>query len=241
MVWHLQVFDRQSLLIFCRALYMKQGSLFDNVSSPEAVSDDADCYEVIKPELQDGELLYFPQFIGTQEADDYLAVLQQTLQWQQDEMVIYGRSVAIPRLQAWYGDSDARYSYSGIDMLPTLWTDELLALKKRCEHQLTCQFNSVLANRYRDGNDSVGLHADDEVELGVNPVIAALSFGQTRTLNFRHKNTKTSLSLPLEHGSLLVMSGATQRFWHHGINKSKRPMIERISLTFRRIYPELKL
>lgn len=213
---------------------MHQSSLFDN-DYQSSVNKEVKELEVIRPELPDGEVLYFPHFLDAQSADDYLQTLRESLQWRQDQIVIYGRSVNIPRLQAWYGDSEAQYSYSGIDMMPKPWTRELLALKSVCEDQLTCQFNSVLANWYRDGNDSMGFHSDDEPELGGYPVIAALSFGQNRTLKFRHKNRKNIVSLPLQHGSLLVMKGATQRFWQHGISKSKRALSDRISLTFRKI------
>ncbi|UAA39559.1 alpha-ketoglutarate-dependent dioxygenase AlkB [Paraneptunicella aestuarii] len=215
---------------------MKQQSLFDS----ELQNQDDNELELIRfPQLPDAELAYYPQFLAVERADHYLTVLRESLAWKQEQIQLYGKSHLIPRLQAWYGDPEAKYQYSGLPMQPVPWTKELLELKLQCEYQLTCSFNSVLANWYRDGNDSMGFHADNEPELGAQPVIAAVSLGQERVIRFRHKNKKDTLALHLQHGSLLVMAGNTQSYWQHGISKSKRTLNDRISLTFRRVFPSL--
>lgn len=199
---------------------MKQTNLFD--------------FDCVRFELPDAELEYIPHFVT--QAQKYFAQLKEELCWSQEEITLYGKKVRIPRLQAWHGDADAIYAYSGLPLQPNPWTPALKALKHACEEHLSCQFNSVLGNWYRDGQDSMGMHADNEPELGVKPVIAALSFGQTRTLKFRHRTKSESVDIAMESGSLLVMSGVTQQYWQHGISKSVKTMDERISLTFRRIY-----
>ncbi|MCY7296192.1 alpha-ketoglutarate-dependent dioxygenase AlkB family protein [Alteromonas sp. a30] len=201
---------------------MKQTHLFD-----------LDC---IRFDVPDAELIYIPEFISFDQADGCLETLKQTLSWSQDEITLYGKSVTIPRLQAWHGDAEAEYRYSNLSMRPQGWTPMLYELKQACEAYLCCTFNSVLGNWYRDGQDSMGMHSDNEPELGPHPTIAALSFGQTRRLKFRHRNKRDRLNIDMQSGSLLVMSGSTQRFWQHGIAKSVKPMQERMSLTFRHIF-----
>ena len=135
----------------------------------------------------------------------------------------------------WYGDPDAGYRYSGIDHQPRPWTPELQAIRARVEKQCQCIFNSVLANLYRDGKDSMGCHADDEKELGRNPVIASLSLGDERLFKLHHKNSKATLDIILGHGDLLVMAGTLQHHWQHSVPKTKKFKTGRINLTFRRI------
>ncbi len=185
--------------------------------------------------MLDAEVLYYPQFLSQYKADNLLKYFIEALKWEQSIIRLYGRDVRIPRLQAWYGDNEANYRYSNLDMQPLPWDDKLHTLKIKCEAQAKCQFNSVLANYYRNGQDSMGMHSDDEPELGPEPTIASLSFGQTRRFVFQHKETKETQRIDLEHGSLLVMSGPTQRKWKHGINKSKTHTGQRINLTFRQI------
>ena len=122
-------------------------------------------------------------------------------------------------------------------MMPKAWSDELNTLRERCETTAGCGFNSVLANWYRYGQDSMGMHADDEPELGPQPVIASVTLGEERPFIFRNKKTKVSTRIILEHGSLLLMRGDTQRNYLHGINKTTRSIGGRINLTFRYIYP----
>jgi alkylated DNA repair dioxygenase AlkB len=158
--------------------------------------------------------------------------------WQQREMNMYGRKVLQPRLTAWYGDPDRTYVYSGIRNSPLPWTDLLRELKRRIEDCTDETYNSVLLNYYRDNNDSMGFHSDDEKELGPEPSIASLSLGDRRTFLFRHKHLKDSdtIAVPLPSGSVLLMKGATQRNYKHAINREARPCGPRINLTFRRIY-----
>lgn len=163
--------------------------------------------------------------------------------WQQREMNIYGKRVLQPRLTAWYGDPGRTYVYSGIRNTALPWTDLLRELRRRIEDCTDLRFNSVLLNYYRDNNDSMGFHSDDEKELGPEPAIASLSFGDTRTFLFKHKSNRDlkTVSVPLTDGSVLLMKGTTQRFWKHAINREARPCGPRINLTFRRIFtgPEL--
>lgn len=193
--------------------------------------------ECIAVPMADADVVYYPDFYHADQADHYFNLLQHELAWRQERIVIYGKEHWVPRLQAWYGDAEATYHYSSLTLQPLAWTKTLLALKTQCELFSGQTFNSVLANYYRDGQDSMGMHSDDEAELGPRPIIASLSFGQTRVLNFQHKKAKTRHKLPLNHGSLLIMAGATQQNWQHGIAKLKRPTGGRINLTFRRILP----
>lgn len=185
--------------------------------------------------LPDATLTYRQDFLAPGKAMHLLDSLKATLQWRQDHIRLFGRLVKIPRLQAWYGDPDTNYVYSGLELQPMPWTNELLNIKAACEQVCQTRFNSVLANWYRDGQDSMGWHSDNEPELGVNPVIASVSLGEIRNLDFRHKVTGQKLRLPLASGSLLIMAGTTQLYWQHGIAKSRKPMGERINLTFRTI------
>ncbi len=155
--------------------------------------------------------------------------------WRQDTLTLFGREVVQPRLVAWYGDPEAHYSYSGLNLAPLPWTPRLIQLRDTVEAASAARYNAVLLNYYRDGSDSMGMHADDEPELGPTPVIASLSLGQTRTLVCRHRQRRHQprLDIPLHDGSLLVMRGTTQRHWLHGINKTRRPCGPRLNLTFR--------
>jgi alkylated DNA repair dioxygenase AlkB len=164
-----------------------------------------------------------------------LDALIETTPWRQQEIKIYGRNYLQPRLSAWYGDE--AYSYSGILLKPLPWTDTLLELKHRVESIIDHQFNSVLLNYYRDQNDSMGMHSDDEPELGKQPVIASLSLGEERSFLLRHKYRKDigPVKLFLSSGSMLVMRGDTQSHWKHGITKERKPCGPRINLTFRKV------
>ena len=163
--------------------------------------------------------------------------------WQQREMNMYGSKVKQPRLTAWYGDPSRRYLYSGIKNIPLPWTDLLLELRRRIEDATFSGFNSVLLNLYRDQNDSMGFHSDDEKELGPEPTIASLSFGEVRTFIFKHKfkSELPPVHLPLREGSVLLMQGSTQRHWKHAINRETRPCGPRINLTFRHVFTAAEL
>lgn len=186
--------------------------------------------------MPDAKVSYQSAFVSQQKADHYFSVLERTLAWRQDHIRMYGKEVKIPRLQAWYGEPESAYSYSGLTMQPLPWTQALMELKGLCEQAAQCQFNSVLANYYRDGQDSMAMHSDDEPELGKNPIIASLSLGESRDFDLRHKRTREKQRVALQHGSLLIMGGNTQQYWQHGISKCRAPLGGRINLTFRTIY-----
>lgn len=186
--------------------------------------------------LQGAELTFYPD-IGLAERDTLFTHLANTSPWRQHDIKMFGKVHPQPRLEAWYGDPHAHYSYSGIAHHPTEWTPQLAILRQRVEQLCHCDFNSVLLNYYRNGDDYMGLHADDEPELGPQPVIASLSLGATRRMYFRHKHRPEvpTLSLDLPSGSLLLMAGTTQENWKHGIRKTRRACGPRINLTFRRV------
>jgi alkylated DNA repair dioxygenase AlkB len=188
-------------------------------------------------QLPDADIIFYPFFFDQQTSEQLFAQLSQTIEWRQDWITIYGRSVPQPRLTAWYADPDKFYTYSGITMLPTPWTPILLDLKTKVDAVSNVMFNSVLLNLYRAGNDSMGWHSDDEPELGQNPVIGSLSLGGTRRFMLRHRFDKTlKHELELPSGSFLLMQGTTQHYWQHQVPKTKRPVSPRINLTFRVIY-----
>ena len=157
------------------------------------------------------------------------------LNWETGFIKIFGRTHQIPRLQAWYADNEIEYTYSGKKLQRHNWNNLLLEIKEKIENITSFKFNSVLANLYRDGNDSMGLHSDDEKELGKKPVIASLSLGETREIYFKHKNKKLNLIIPQASGQLIVMHGKTQEYWKHEIKKTKKIKKPRINLTFRNI------
>ncbi|WP_340121680.1 alpha-ketoglutarate-dependent dioxygenase AlkB [Methylobacter svalbardensis] len=183
----------------------------------------------------DGELYWIKQFYRQPESDLLFTQLQVDLTWQEEAIFIYGKWVKVPRLMCWYGDPDACYSYSGVNHQPMPWTQTLQAIREKLEQQCHCTFNSVLANLYRDGKDSMGCHADDEKELGKNPVIASLSLGEQRLFKLHHKKSQEKLDIVLGHGDLLVMSGTLQHHWMHALPKTKKMKMPRINLTFRKI------
>lgn len=157
------------------------------------------------------------------------------LNWETGFIKIFGKTHQIPRLQAWYADNEIEYTYSGKKLQRHNWNNLLIEIKEKIENITSFKFNSVLANLYRDGNDSMGLHSDDEKELGKRPVIASLSLGETRELYFKHKNKKLNLIIPQTSGQLIVMHGKTQEYWKHEIKKTKKIEKPRINLTFRNI------
>jgi alkylated DNA repair dioxygenase AlkB len=184
----------------------------------------------------DGELYLIRQFYRPPESDRLFTILMEELAWQEEDIFIFGKWVKVPRLMCWYGDADAHYRYSGVEHEPLPWTAELQAIREKVERQCRQRFNSVLANLYRDGRDSMGCHADNEKELGVNPVIASLSFGDERLFRLHHKKRKkVSQDIMLGHGDLLLMAGAMQHHWLHALPKTKQLKAPRINLTFRRI------
>jgi alkylated DNA repair dioxygenase AlkB len=185
-------------------------------------------------DLPDAEVNLWSQAFAPDEADEQFSALRSRSNWRQEEILIFGERRRVPRLVAWHGDPGATYTYSGTAHEPLPWTVELLAIRARVEAFSGYHYNSVLLNLYRDGRDGMGWHADDEPELGRDPVIASVSLGATRRFCLRHRRHKDlKLDLLLPHGSLLCMSGATQHHWVHALPKTRRPVGERINLTFR--------
>ena len=185
----------------------------------------------------DGELYLLEGFYQTDDAQKLFDVLLEKLEWQEEQVFIYGRRVKVPRLMCWYGDEGASYQYSGVNHQPLPWITPLSSAKHKIEAHYHCLFNSVMANLYRNGADSMGCHADDEKELGENPLIASLSLGEQRLLKFRHQKSKEVLDVVLSHGDLLLMAGEIQHHWQHELPKTKKQKTERINLTFRKIMP----
>ena len=177
---------------------------------------------------------YLPNTFTRQESAGLMQKLRATIQWKQETIQMYGKLLNTPRLTAWYGENSKTYAFSGKKYDPHPWTPELLFIRQRVEQAAGMAFNSVLLNDYRNGNDSVSWHADDEPELGLNPVIASLSFWQARRFDVRHKQDhKLKYSVELENGSLLIMKGDLQHNWEHQVPKSAKAINERINLTFR--------
>ena len=183
--------------------------------------------------LDDGELGWMAQLpLPWSNADVFARLLAET-DWREETVVIYGKRHLQPRLSAWYGEK--AYAYSGLRLQPTPFTPLLLTLRDAVEEATGHAFNSVLLNYYRNERDSMGLHSDDEPELGPRPAIASLSFGEARTFILKHKHTRQTVRVPLTDGSLLLMAGDTQQYWLHGINKMTKSLQGRINLTFRKI------
>src|SRR5262245_49586795 len=184
------------------------------------------------PLRDDGWLHYDETFLPPTEADDLFARLRDTVPWEQS-----GRPGRLfPRLTAWYADAGLTYSYSGVTHHAVPWTPELLAVKQRAEAAAGTTWNSLLLNYYRHGQDSIGFHADDEPELGSNPVVGSISLGAVRKFVLKHPASGEKREFGLQHGSLLVMGGSSQHHWRHGVPKTKKPVGPRINLTFRKIH-----
>ena len=179
------------------------------------------------------DIVWLPDWLDAPAASDTLAALIDEITWQQDSMNTPAGKIPFPRLTAWQGDPGAVYVYSGIRNIPKPWTPTVLLLKTKAEAAAQTAFNSVLINRYRTGMDSMGWHADKERELGLEPVIASVSLGTTRTFDFRHTKTRQTHALQLTHGSLLIMQGRTQLDWAHRVPKEPEARGERVNLTFR--------
>ncbi|MBO3116780.1 alpha-ketoglutarate-dependent dioxygenase AlkB [Winogradskyella sp. DF17] len=184
--------------------------------------------------LPNAEIEYYPNFYQTTEANQLFKSLLNETSWIQDDITVFGKTYKQPRLTALYGEFGQPYSYSNITMHPKPFIPLIKSIQSKIERETKQQFNTVLLNLYRDGNDSNGWHADNEKELGQNPVIASLSLGEIRPFHFKHRQLKKQrYKLFLNHGSLLVMKGEMQHFWLHQIAKTKKPIKERINLTFR--------
>lgn len=187
-------------------------------------------------ELPGAELDLRPHWLDSATATAWFRQLATETPWEQPQLFIHGRPVAVPRLVAWYGDAEASYRYSGLEHRPLPWTPLLAEIRARVQEAAGQPLNGVLLNYYRDGNDSMGWHSDDEPELGRDPLIASLNLGGTRRFDLRRKGaSRIEHSLELADGSLLVMRGATQHHWQHQVAKTRKPVAPRINLTFRLI------
>jgi alkylated DNA repair dioxygenase AlkB len=183
--------------------------------------------------LPGGALRWAPGFLQPAEADALLDAVDVEVPWERHAVRLFGRELPAPRLSCWIGDPGAAYVYSRVRFEPRPWTPALAALRVRIAAASGARFNSVLANRYANGGDSMGWHADDEPELGPRPVIASLSLGATRRFVLRPKAGGAKVELPLSHGSLLLMEGDTQANWQHALPKMAGATGVRINLTFR--------
>ena len=181
------------------------------------------------------EIISYEKFINSSDADRIFSSALNEIPWESSTIKMYGKEVLIPRLQCWIGDPGCEYAYSGKSLQRYDFFEPLIEIRSLIQNQLGIYFNSVLANLYRDGNDSMGFHADDEQELGNNPVIASLSLGAERPLVFQNKDKTETKTFYQPHGSLMLMKGATQSAWKHGIRKSKKISEPRINFTFRNI------
>lgn len=188
------------------------------------------------PNIPNGDLHYYPAFLNAKEADDLYNELYNNTPWQEDKITVFGKTYDQPRLTALYGTAPSPYSYSNITMQPHPMTNTLLGLIEQIKLFDDNEFNAVLLNLYRDGKDSNGWHADNEKELGENPVIASISLGETRYFHLKHRTQKEQrLKIALKHGSLLIMGGEMQHYWLHQIPKTAKKIAPRINLTFRNI------
>lgn len=182
---------------------------------------------------RDGVVNYYGPILSTEKANHYFFELFNSIEWKHDAASIYGKLIYTDRKVAWYGDREFNYTYSGTTKTALLWTKALLELKALVEAKTSVQFNSCLLNLYHSGEEGMGWHSDDEKSLGTNTTIASLSLGAERKFAFKHKETKETVSLLLEHGSLLVMKDKTQTYWQHRLPESKLVKRPRINLTFR--------
>lgn len=184
-------------------------------------------------DLPDTELMLCDNFFNKEESDNFYTTLLKETSWRNSEMTMYDKVHSIPRMISWYEDKDNL----GADQSRPDWTPELLAIRKKVETETQMQFNSVLLNLYRNGNDGVSWHSDREENFGKDAIIASVSFGETRMFRMRHKFRKEipMIEIPLYHGSFLLMAGTTQSFWQHQVPKTAKEILPRINLTFRQI------
>ena len=214
----------------------QQLSLWNAASPLEPTLAVPGCLRVEKLNLLDSDITFYANALPQLQADRWFQQLLVEVDWQQQYITRYRKSLPLPRLTAWYGDPGKTYTYSGIQMTSMPWTNTLLVIKSQVEALVEGQFNSVLLNLYRHGQDSVAWHSDDEPEMGDQPTIASVSLGGTRRFSLRHREqTHLCQHLDLTHGSVLLMKGSTQQCWQHQVPKTSKPVLSRINLTFREI------
>jgi len=205
------------------------------MQSPLFDPEPTDCALNLLP--ADRSVHYYPKVFDEIHSVQLMTLLQDSLKWEPDQLVMYGKKITTRRKVAWVANPKCSYTYSGVLKSPQAWTSELLLIKERLEAIAQCEFNSCLLNLYHDGDDGMGWHSDDEKELDPQAPIASLSLGAERKFAFRHKKNKEMISLFLENGSALIMHAPTQDFWHHALLKTKTVSAPRINLTFRKIIP----
>ncbi len=215
------------------AVNVLQGDLFSGFGAVTSDANDS-IRQVLS--MPDAKVIFYQKFFDSRKSDEIFQILLSEINWRQDRMKLYGKEIDLPRKTAWYGDRNKSYTFSGIHLNPEPWTSTLLQVKRHIEEIAEVEFNSVLLNLYRHGNDGISWHTDAEPELGENPVIGSVSFGGTRRFMFRHRQDQTlKTEVELTHGSFLLMAGETQHFWQHQIPKTSRQVEPRINLTFRSI------
>ncbi|MDN3620669.1 alpha-ketoglutarate-dependent dioxygenase AlkB [Polaribacter undariae] len=205
----------------------------DVFNQPNLFSTD----QVIKTvfDLPGAHVTLFENFFSIEESNALYTSLLKNTAWEQDQMAIYGKQIDLPRLTAWYGDTDLEVAYVGKTTKLLPWTEELIKIKERIEKEVDVKFTRCLLNYYRDGKDSVDWHQDYEVGKRKNTVIGSATFGETRPFQLKHATRKDlkRIEIPLNHGSLLIMQDATQENWKHKIPKTTKKIRPRINLTFR--------
>ncbi len=184
---------------------------------------------------KDGTVNYYGMVFSEAEANRYYEILLNTIAWKNDEAIIFGKRIITKRKVAWYGEREFEYTYSKVTKKAHLFTPELLQLKAHIEAESGETFNSCLLNLYHSGEEGMAWHSDAEKDLKKNGAIASVSFGAERKFAFKHKETKETVSLNLQHGALLIMKGATQKHWLHRLPPTKKIHSPRINLTFRTI------
>jgi alkylated DNA repair dioxygenase AlkB len=195
-----------------------------------------DGLKVLSYPITNGELTYFSNAFNSLEADNFLKLIIDETEWKQPSLKIFGRKIKQPRLSALYADNKIPYTYSKFTHYGLPWKSNILKVKEKVQKITDLFFNSALVNYYRDGQDSMGWHSDNEPELGKAPIVASVSFGEARKFNLKHRSDKNlKESILLDHGSILLMSGDIQNNWLHQISKSKKSMGPRINITFRTI------
>ena len=196
-----------------------------------------DLFTGVAPNLlpYDGMVYYFEKLMNQQSAKNYFDILLDTIQWKNDEALIFGKHIITKRKVAWYGDDNFSYTYSKITRHALPWTKALLELKQLSEHITGASFNSCLLNLYHSGAEGMGWHSDDEKALNHHSPIASLSFGAERKFSFKHKRTEQKVDVLLEAGSLLLMKDATQTNWLHRLPPTKKVLKPRVNLTFRKM------
>lgn len=198
--------------------------LFENLSDPE--------FNLLP---KDGTVNYYGKIFSLEEATHFYKILLETIEWKNDEAIIFGKKILTKRKVAWYGEEEFEYTYSKTTKKALPWTNKLLELKKKVEEKTGEKFNSCLLNLYHNGSEGMAYHSDGEKDLKKNGAIASLSFGAERKFSFKHKTTKDKVELLLENGSLLVMKDQTQSFWLHRLPPTTKILMPRINLTFRTI------